>query len=202
MGRISTVLTEMHPMRVGKNSSACSPSCGAWPGSYRRGRRCAPSGNADGSPALWPISYWRPAADTLRGMRGYIQGMRNPDRLGVLSGVSRTWRPVLTADGGRAIRSLWSTPTTFVVECYHDRPSLQGAATPARLLLHKSRSPSPSAGSGGSARHRPRQPVEGAAAPRDRRAVPLRSQRPPEVFSSEPRVSPVFRTQQHRLQNP
>jgi hypothetical protein len=115
-----------------------------------------------------------------------------------LSGIRRTSSP----DGhGLAILWLWSVSTTFVV--IRTMLNLRSRAR-QRLLAYYFANPTARLhlrDLAGRLEYRPGQPVEGAPAPRDGRVVSFGSQRTPEVFSAEPRISVIFRTPQHRLKN-
>ena len=54
---------------------------------------------------------------------------------------------------------------------------------------------------GGTARYRPCQSLEGVAAARNRRPVPVGSKRPPEILPAQSRLSAVCRATQHRVEN-
>src|SRR5271155_3916984 len=77
----------------------------------------------------------------------------------------------------------------------------ESAAAAAGLLLHESCGPAPSAGPGGATKHRSLEPVEGAWTPGARGAVPVGSERPPEVFRAQPEVSSLRGSAWDRCEN-
>src|SRR6266446_6711276 len=84
MATISTVATEMRPMRSGKDSSACLPSCGVWPGKPMQGSDCGGSWNADGSGGILGAFIEFCQFDILRCLRKYIRRMRKSPILDAL----------------------------------------------------------------------------------------------------------------------